>query len=297
MINSIQSRVFYNSNSDNLFKNLIIGILLFSISLLASSGIAQSLKKEKSKNNKGSLKQSKMKVEIWSDVMCPFCYIGKRKFEKALSEFSNKDNVEIVWKSFQLNADMKTNPTKSTYEYLAETKGWTLDYARQMGGYVTEMAALEGLVYNMDKTVVANSFDAHRFIQLAKKNNKGDEAEEQLFKAYFTEGKNIADHLVLTEIGNSIGLDSLEVKELLNSTLYADLVQKDIYEARQVGARGVPFFVFNKKHAVSGAQDAKVLLSSLEKAWKEFEKETAKAGFSIVEGAICNPEGDCEPQK
>ncbi len=234
-----------------------------------------------------------MKVEIWSDVMCPFCYIGKRKFEKALGEFSNKEDVELVWKSFQLNPEMKTQPNKNINEYLAEVKGWTLDYAKQMNAHVTNLAAAEGLEYNLDKSVLANSFDAHRFVQLAKKHNKGDAAEEQLFKAYFTDGKNIAEHSVLIELGKSIGLDSLEVKEVLDTNLYTEEVQKDIYESRQVGARGVPFFVFNGKHAVSGAQDSTVFLTVLKKSWEEFEKENSKIVGSVTEGEICSPEDGC----
>src|SRR5882672_6228154 len=116
-----------------------------------------------------------MKVEIWSDVMCPFCYIGKRHFETALQQFPQHKDIEVVWKSFQLNPTMKTEPGKSINEYLAENKGWTLDYARQANDYVTKMARETGLVYNMDKAVVANTFDAHRLLQLAKKKGKDGE--------------------------------------------------------------------------------------------------------------------------
>jgi len=130
-----------------------------------------------------------MKVEIWSDIMCPFCYIGKRRFENALKEFPHKDDIEIVWKSFQLNPAMKTDPGKNINQYLSEVKGWSLTQARQANDYVTKMAKEVGLYYDFKKVVVANSFDAHRLIQLAKVNGKGDEMEEQLFKAYFTEKK------------------------------------------------------------------------------------------------------------
>ncbi len=234
-----------------------------------------------------------MKVEIWSDVMCPFCYIGKRKFEKALSQFSNNEAIEIEWKSFQLNPQMKTEPTKSINQYLTEVKGWTLDYAKEMNDHVSAMAAEEGLNYNLDKSVVANSFDAHRFVQMAKKQNKGGEAEEQLFKAYFTDSKNIADHTVLIELGKNIGLDPSALKQMLESNLYAEEVQKDSYESRQVGVRGVPFFVFNQKYAVSGAQDSQVFLSTLRKSWEEFEVENSKTKLSVVEGPVCTPKVDC----
>lgn len=214
-----------------------------------------------------------MKVEIWSDVMCPFCYIGKRKFESALNQFSEKENIEIEWKSFQLNPDLKTEPNKNINQSLADSKGWTLDYAKQMTAHVTGLASKVGLRYNFDKAVVANSFDAHRFSLLAKKYNKQNEAEEQLFKAYFTDGKNTADKNVLLELGKEIGLDETEIKKVLDSNEYADEVRHDIYEAQQVGVRGVPFFVINRKYAVSGAQESDVFLEVLNKSWSVFEME------------------------
>jgi predicted DsbA family dithiol-disulfide isomerase len=279
-------------------KRIFTGIIFTLIWLMSLTGSGQPVKKIKGAGNKqsGNMKDSTMKVEIWSDVMCPFCYIGKRKFEKALEGFSNHDNIEIVWKSFQLNPDMKTEPGKNISQYLAEVKGWSLDYAKQMNDQVSAMAAKEGLQYNLDKAVVANSFHAHRFVQLAKKKGKGDAAEEQLFKAYFTDGKNIADHTVLIELGKAIGLDPEELKDMLDSNKYAEEVQRDIYESRQVGARGVPFFVFNQKFAVSGAQDSQVFLNALNKSWAEFEKENSKEKISIGEGPVCTPEGDCSPE-
>lgn len=211
-----------------------------------------------------------MKVEIWSDIMCPFCYIGKRRFETALQQFPHRGDIEVVWKSFQLNPDMKTDPGKNINEYLAEIKGWTPDQARQVNQQVTDMAREEGLQYDFDKTVVANSFDAHRLIQLAKAHGKGDTMEESLFRAYFTEGKNIADPATLLELGTGAGLDADTVKNLLQSDAYADKVQQDVYEARQVGVRGVPFFVLNDRYAVSGAQPRETFSGALHQAWSEW---------------------------
>src|SRR5665213_700495 len=153
-----------------------------------------------------------MKVEIWSDVMCPFCYIGKRRFEAALQEFARKDEIEIGWKSFRLNPDLKTDPTINIDQYLADIKGFTLDHARQLNGHVTQMAAEAGLTYNFDKAVVANSFNAHRLSHLANKHGLGVAMEEQLFKAYFTDGKNIDDPDTLVQLGAEIGLDANEIK-------------------------------------------------------------------------------------
>jgi len=235
-----------------------------------------------------------MKVEIWSDVMCPFCYIGKRKFESALEQFPQKDKIEIEWKSFQLNPDMKTEPGKSINEYLAEIKGWEPAYAEEVNNHVTKIASEVGLEYNMDKAVVANSFDAHRFVQYAKTQGKGDDAEEQLFKAYFTDGKNTADHETLLELGAVIGLDVEELKSVLESNRFSDNVRKDIYEAQQVGARGVPFFVLDRKYAVSGAQQPETFLGALEKSFGEWEKANPVTLTTYAEGANCTPDGECE---
>ncbi|TAE25814.1 MAG: DsbA family oxidoreductase [Cytophagales bacterium] len=210
-----------------------------------------------------------MNVEIWSDVMCPFCYIGKRKFEAALDQFPHKDQINVIWKSFQLNPDMPTDPSRSVLDYLAEVKGIPLAQAEQMHDHVTAMAREVGLEYHFDKAVVANSFDAHRFIQLAKQHGLGDAAEERIFRAYFTEGRNTADHTTLTELGTEIGLDKIEVEKMLQTDAFTEAVEQDIYESRQIGVRGVPFFVINRKYAVSGAQPPETFLGALQTAWAE----------------------------
>ena len=201
--------------------------------------------------------------------MCPFCYIGKRRLEQALEQFAHADEVDITWKSFQLNPYMETNPGKSIHEYLSDHKGVSLNEARQMNAYVTDMASKVGLLYDLDHAVVANSFDAHRFTHFAKTKGKQLEAEEALFKAYFTEGKNTADHEVLVSLGTAIGLDGTELKAVLKSDDFADEVRADVAEAQQIGVRGVPFFVFDRKYAVSGAQESKVFLDTLECTWNE----------------------------
>jgi protein disulfide-isomerase len=209
-----------------------------------------------------------MKVEIWSDIMCPFCYIGKRKFEAALEKFPKKNEVEIIWKSYQLDPNIKEQPGKDIYSYLAEAKGQSLEWSKKMHENVVNMAKSVGLEYNFDKAVIANSFDAHRVIQLAKKHGLGDAIEERLFKAYFTEGKNFADHETLAAIGEEVGLDRKEILSLLNSNDLADNVHSDIEEGMRLGLRGVPFFVFNRKIGVSGAQDSEIFLQALEEAGK-----------------------------
>jgi predicted DsbA family dithiol-disulfide isomerase len=240
------------------------------------------------------LQNMKFKVEIWSDVMCPFCYIGKRKFEAALTQFPERDNVEIVWKSFQLQPDMITDPTKNSIQHLAESKGWTMEYTRQAVANVVNMAKEVGLNYDFDKAVVANSFDAHRLSHYAHSLGKGDAMEEALFKAYFIDGKNTADHDVLTALALGIGLNEASVREVLQSNRYADEVKKDIYESTQIGVSGVPFFLFNDKYAVSGAQDSKVFLQTLTKAYSEWQSLISKDTIDIKAGAVCTPQGECK---
>lgn len=210
-----------------------------------------------------------MKVEIWSDVVCPFCYIGKRRFEEALEKFNGKDSVEIEWKSFQLNPDLNPNGKQNIHEHLAEVKGWTVDYAKQMSKQVSEMAAEVGLTYNMDQTVVANTFDAHRLIQYAKTKGLGDILEEKLFSAYFVEGKDIADFPTLIQIAEESGLDANTIQEILESKQYSDLVEYDVYEASQLGVRGVPFFVFDRKYGISGAQPLEVFERTFQQTLEE----------------------------
>lgn len=234
-----------------------------------------------------------MKVEIWSDIVCPFCYIGKRKFEHALEQFEHKDKINIRWRSFELQPGLKTDGSKNQYEHLAESKGWTLDYSKKVHDNLTEKAKEVGLDYNFDKSIPANSFNAHRLSHLAAKHNLQDEAEERLFVAHFTEGKNIDDDKVLVQLGVEIGLPEEEIREMLQSDLYADEVQNDKEAARQVGVQGVPFFVLNHKYAVSGAQPSDVFLDALQKAYKEFEEENTPDVITNTDGASCSTDGHC----
>lgn len=236
---------------------------------------------------------NKMKVEIWSDVVCPFCYIGKRKFEAALSEFKESSNIEITWKSFQLSPDMRTDPGKNIHQYLAEHKRISLEQAKSLNNQVTNIAKQVGLVFNFDQAIPVNTFNAHRFLHLAKQHGLQEEAEEQLFKAYFTDGKNSDDPQTLMRIGSEIGLDPAEVKQVLESNQYAGEVRQDVAEAHELGIRGVPFFLVDRKYAVSGAQDSKVFLETLEKAFTAWRKENPQSNIEIKEGDFCSPDGNC----
>lgn len=232
-----------------------------------------------------------MEVNIWSDVRCPFCYIGKKKFETALEKFPQKDKVKIVWRSFQLDPNLKTQPGSNTLDYFTETKGVSKDQAKQMLGHATQMAKEVGLEFHLEDSIVANSLNAHRLIQFAKTKGLGNKIEEALFKAHFTESKNIDDHESLIAIGTSIGLKEKEVREILSSDAFAYEVKQDEMQAKNIGVSGVPFFVFNNKYAVSGAQSPDAFLETLEKAWEEYEKENPS--LIISEGDSCSPDGSC----
>lgn len=214
-----------------------------------------------------------MKVDIWSDVICPFCYIGKSKFEMALQEFAHRAKVEIEWHSFELDPRTKTQGETNVYDYLAERKGQSREWSVQAHEQVTQAALEVGLVYNFDRAIVANTFDAHRLIQLANYKGVGDVAEERLFKAYFTEGKNIGDHATLISLGVEIGLKEAEVKEMFSGNAMEEEVRNDEANAQLLGIRAVPFFVINHKYGISGAQAPDMFLRSLEKAWSEFARE------------------------
>lgn len=237
----------------------------------------------------------KMKVEIWSDIMCPFCYIGKRHYEQALSKFAQAKDIEVEWHSFQLDPDIPMVPPKvNVYQYLADRKGISLAQSKAMHENVVQMAKAAGLTYNFDKAVTANSFDAHRLIQLAKTKRLGDEAEEHLFKAYFTDGRDFSSLAELIKLGKEIGLDENAVKEVLNSEQFSYEVNQDIREARNIGVQGVPFFVFNRKYAVSGAQPADTFLATLQKSHGEWRKDNPGTGLKVSEGPVCTPEGECK---
>ena len=230
-----------------------------------------------------------MQVEIWSDVVCPFCYIGKRKFENALENFNQKDTIEIVWRSFQLDPTMESVPGKSIHQYLAERKGVSVEKGKEMNDYMAGIAKEVGLEYNFDEVVINNTLNAHRLLHFAKNHGVQNELKEKLFFSYYTLGKDIGDEEVLVSIGNEVGLNSDEVRTMIQSDSYIDEVREDQYMAQQIGVQGVPFFVFNNKYAVSGAQSSEVFLQVLDKAWKEQQPVIEVTELT----AACTLDGDC----
>lgn len=233
-----------------------------------------------------------MKIEIWSDVMCPFCYIGKRRFEKSLENSPNKDSIEIEWKSFQLNPNMETDTSLTINEYLAKHKGMPIEQAKALNTQVTQMASQEGLIYNFDKSVVANSFKAHILTHFAKKYGKQDEIEELLFISYFTEGKNIDDIEVLKDLATQVGLDAEEYESAIDMGTLDDEVKMDIHEAQQIGVQGVPFFVYDRMYAVSGAQPVELFTQTLEKSFVEWQTTNNQIRIqNNGDGSSCGPDG------
>lgn len=237
-----------------------------------------------------------MKVEIWSDVACPFCYIGKRHFEKALAQFADSKDIEVEWKSYLLDPDYVYNAEnpETEAEYIANRKGICIEEARQMFTSITRMASMAGLTYDFDKVIVANTVNAHRIIQKAKEKNLGNEAEERFFQAFFINGENINETDVLVKIGQEIGLTESEANDALTNDKYAYEINSDIQEAGQIGVRGVPFFVFDRKYGVSGAQPVDAFLQTLEKSFGEWKEKNQPVQLTnLGEGSTCDLDGNC----
>lgn len=235
-----------------------------------------------------------MKVEIWSDIMCPFCYIGKRNLEAALAQFPQAENIEIEWKSFQLDPNLPEKAIDNHEEYLSKRKGFSIEQVKGMLEQVTNTARQAGLEYHLEKLVIVNSFNAHRLIQFAKAKNLGDQAEERLFYAYFTEGKDVASIEILKQIGIEIGLAENEIEEAFINDQYAENVHQDIQEASEIGVTGVPFFVFDRKYAVSGAQPAHTFLQALEKSFEEWKLKNPFIKMETSQGNSCDVDGNCD---
>jgi predicted DsbA family dithiol-disulfide isomerase len=208
-----------------------------------------------------------IRIEIWSDVVCPWCYIGKRRFETALGRFAHRDQVVVVWRSFELDPHAPRRTPSSLNDLLVQKIGVSYAQAAAMNQQVTELAAAEGLDYQLDRAKPGNTFDAHRLIYLAAAHNLQAQAKERLLRAYFTEGLPISDHDTLATLGVELGLAGDEVRAMLASDAYADDVRADEQRAATFGIRGVPFYVIDERYGVSGAQTPAVFLDALEQAW------------------------------
>jgi len=211
-----------------------------------------------------------LKIEVWSDFVCPFCYIGKRRLEQAVENFAHKDNVQIEYKSFELDPTTPKDRTQSVHEMLASKYGMSVEEAKKMNEGMGQQAATVGLTYNFDNMVPTNTFDAHRLTHFAKTMGKDNELTEKLLYSYFTENKRLSDFDTLATIAEQSGLDREKALAVLrDENAYADDVRYDIRTAQEIGVRGVPFFVINQKYAISGAQPLETFTSALEKVWEE----------------------------
>jgi predicted DsbA family dithiol-disulfide isomerase len=237
-----------------------------------------------------------MKVEIWSDIACPFCYIGKRRFEAALEQFSNKQDIEVIYRSFELDPNAKRDVNQDVHDMLASKYGMTRERAKAMNADVTRQAQTLGLTYNMDTMILTNTFDAHRLTHFAARYGLMREMTELLFKAYFTDAKHVGDHATLIALAAEVGLDAKEAAKVLASDQYTKEVHADQQEAVRLGIRGVPFFVINSKYAVSGAQPSEAFLDALQKAWDENKPLTILNNADSRSTDEACADGVCTPQ-
>ncbi|MFM9367150.1 DsbA family oxidoreductase [Streptomyces sp. Da 82-17] len=234
-----------------------------------------------------------MRVEIWSDIACPWCYIGKARFEQGLAAFAHRDDVEVVHRSFELDPNRAKGDTAPVLDMLARKYGRTLDEARAMEQHVAENAHAEGLGYRTEGRDHGNTFDIHRLLHLAKARGRQDELLTLAYRANFAEERSVYDPEVLLALAVEAGLDEAEAKAVLaDESAYADAVRADEREAAELGATGVPFFVLDRRYGVSGGQPAEVFTQALEQAWGD------RAPLTVVDSgaAACGPDGCEVPQ-
>ncbi|WP_203567598.1 DsbA family oxidoreductase [Aestuariimicrobium ganziense] len=239
-----------------------------------------------------------MRIDIWSDVACPWCWIGKRRFEAALTDFEHADQVEVAWHSYQLDPTLPERHDGSELDYLVTRKGASAEQITAMFAHVTEQGRTVGAEFDFDKVVVANSATAHRLLQLAKREGKGDDLYERLFAAHFRDGDDIGDHDTLVGHAEAVGIDADAARDALSSDDLAQAVADDIATARQIGVQGVPFFVLDERYGVSGAQPTEVFGQVLDEVWRELHpaptllRPVAVDGVDVGQaGETCGPDG------
>ncbi|WP_017602796.1 DsbA family oxidoreductase [Nocardiopsis alkaliphila] len=207
-----------------------------------------------------------MRIEVWSDIVCPWCYIGKRRLERALASFEHAGQVELVWRSFQLDPDFPRGVAEPVYDSLAKKMNASREQVEAMTEQVRQVAAKEGLEYDFAGGVMVNTFDAHRLTHLAREQGLGDAAHEHLMRAQLVRARRLDQVDTLVEVAAQIGLDTDRARAVLEGGRYAEQVRADIAAARKLGATGVPFFVLDRALGISGAQPLEVFTAALEKA-------------------------------
>jgi predicted DsbA family dithiol-disulfide isomerase len=228
-----------------------------------------------------------VKIEIWSDVVCPFCFVGKRKLEQAIKNLNAEDKVEIIWHSFQLDPDFPADKAYPSAQYLSERKGYPIDQVKAMSNQLVENGKGYGIDFKFDKALIFNTFNAHRLIQWSKTESKSDALKEALMIAYFTDGTNLTEEEKLLEVVNSVGLSTEKAKSILDSEEYFEEVRMDIYQAHQLNVRGVPYFLINEKTAISGAQADEVFENAL-----KAELSAVKPLIESLTEGVCLPNGE-----
>jgi predicted DsbA family dithiol-disulfide isomerase len=231
----------------------------------------------------------KLLIDIWSDIACPWCYIGKRRLEAALAAFPHRSDVDVTWRAFEL--DPSAPPVRDSLvshaERIAKKYGMPVAKAEAAIKNMTQVAAAEGLEFHFEKARSGNTFDAHRVLHLAHERGVQDAVKERLLRGYMTDGVAIGEREALVTLAGEAGLDREEVRAMLAGTRYGAEVRADEEQARELGISGVPFFVIGGRHAVSGAQPTSVLLGAIEKAWADVNPQP----LHDAEGAVCGPDG------
>lgn len=236
-----------------------------------------------------------MKIEIWSDVVCPFCYIGKRKLEEAIEKFAHPEDIEIEFKSYQLDPDAKHYDGRDFYEDMAKKFG-SVEQVKQMTAGVAQQANLVGLPFNFDDMKPTNTFDAHRITKYAKEHGKDNEISEKLLQANFIDAKDVGNIETLADIAAEVGLDREDALTVLrDKDKFVAAVHADIAQAGEYGIQGVPYFIINQKYAISGAQPTEVFTGALQKVWDEenpkpvFEDLSGETDLSCADGSCAVP--------
>jgi predicted DsbA family dithiol-disulfide isomerase len=194
-------------------------------------------------------------IEIWSDIVCPFCYVGKKKIQQVIEKLNIEDEVQIIWRSYQLDPDLPSEKAYPSLEYLMKKKNISAEQMQGMNEYLKQQGLQYGIDFQLDKSMVFNTFNAHRLLQWAKEFNKSSELKEAFMKAYFTDGIDLSNPENLISAVGKVGLDTQKAIEVLNSNDYSEAVENDIYQSKTISLRGVPHFLFNDKFFISGAQE------------------------------------------
>jgi predicted DsbA family dithiol-disulfide isomerase len=227
-----------------------------------------------------------MDIEIWSDIACPWCYVGKRRFEAALSEFEHRDEVRLVWRSFELDPEAPREREGDRAARLAEKYGMTLEQAREAERHLTEVAAGDGLDFRFDIARSGATFDAHRIVHLAGEHGLQDAMKERLLRAYFTEGELVGDHDTLVRLAGEVGLSEDEVREALAGDRYGEQVREDELAAGRFGISAVPTFVIDRAIGASGAQPPAALLALLRQGWANRTRPRVVPPVTTAAGSV-----------